>query len=211
MRKKLLTKHCVLLLLALLAAWSTQAWAEIKIHVRTTSGVAAPHLYVWDNDETPLNGTWPGEVMTTTTTAYDGSSWYVATFNESTVNAIINDGSNQTGNITGINGDRYYEYQGGSTYYNLTNMYIIPSGAVYKDGKLFVYFVNTSQWGTPYAWIYKDGQNFTGGNWPGQPMTKVDGSDNLWSWEADNTGTPTKVIFSDNGSNESIAMDSAHQ
>ncbi len=208
MRQKLLTKHCAMLLLALFStAWSTQAWAEIKIHVRTTSGVAAPNLYVWDNDETPLNGGWPGEVMTTTTTAYDGSTWYVATFNENSVNVIINDGSNQTGNITGINGDRYYEYQGGSTYYNLTNMYIIPSGAVYKDGKLFVYFVNTSQWGTPYAWIYKDGQNFTGGNWPGQPMTKVDGSDNLWSWEADNTGTPTKVIFSDNGSNESIAMD----
>ncbi len=208
MRRILLRKHCTMLLLAVVvAAWSTPAWAAIKIHVRTTSGVAAPHLYVWDNDETPLNGTWPGEVMTTTTTAYDGSSWYVATFNESTVNAIINDGSNQTENITGINGDRYYEYQGGSTYYNLTNMYIIPSGAVYKDGKLFVYFVNTSQWGTPYAWIYKDGQNFTGGNWPGQPMTKVDGSDNLWSWEADNTGTPTKVIFSDNGSSESIAMD----
>ncbi len=208
MKQNLLTKHCALLLLALFAtAWSTQAWAEIKIHVRTTSGVAAPNLYVWDNDETPLNGGWPGEVMTTTTTAYDGSTWYVATFNESSVNVIINDGSNQTGNITGINGDRYYEYQGGSTYYNLTNMYIIPSGAVYKDGKLFVYFVNTSQWGTPYAWIYKDGQNFTGGSWPGQPMTKVDGSDNLWSWEADNTGTPTKVIFSDNGSNESIAMD----
>ncbi len=208
MKQKLLTKHCALLLmLALATAWSTPARAAIKVHVRTTSGVAAPHLYVWDNDETPLNGGWPGEVMTTTTTAYDGSLWYVATFNESTVNAIINDGSNQTGNITGINGDRYYEYQGGSTYYNLTNMYIIPSGAVYKDGKLFVYFVNTSQWGTPYAWIYKDGQNFTGGNWPGQPMTKVDGSDNLWSWEADNTGTPSKVIFSDNGSNESIAMD----
>ena len=208
MKLKLLTKHCaLLLLLALATAWSTPARAAIKIYVRTTSGVAAPHLYVWDNDETPLNGGWPGEVMTTTTTAYDGSTWYVATFNESTVNVIINDGSNQTGNITRINGDRYYEYQGGSTYYNLTNMYIIPSGAVYKDGKLFVYFVNTSQWGTPYAWIYKDGQNFTGGNWPGQPMSKVDGSDNLWSWEADNTGTPTKVIFSDNGSNESIAMD----
>ena len=208
MKNQLLRKHCTMLLLAVVAAaWSTPTWAAIKIHVRTTSGVAAPHLYVWDNDETPLNGTWPGEVMTTTTTAYDGSSWYVATFNESTVNAIINDGSNQTRNISGINGDRYYEYQGGSTYYNLTNMYIIPSGAVYKDGKLFVYFVNTSQWGTPYAWIYKDGQNFTGGNWPGQPMTKVDGSDNLWSWEADNTGTPTKVIFSDNGSSESIAMD----
>jgi Leucine-rich repeat (LRR) protein len=208
MKQNLLTKHCaLLLLLALATAWSTPAWAAIKIHVRTTNGVAAPHLYVWDSDETPLNGGWPGEVMTTTTTAYDGSTWYVATFNESTVNAIINDGSNQTGNITGIDGDRYYEYQGGSTYYNLTNMYIIPSGAVYKDGKLFVYFVNTSQWGTPYAWIYKDGQNFTGGNWPGQPMTKVDGSDNLWSWETDNTGTPTKVIFSDNGSNESSAMD----
>lgn len=207
MRKKLLTKHCAMMFLALLAAWSTQALAEIKIHVRTTSGVAAPHLYVWGNDQTPLNGEWPGEVMTTTTTAYDGSTWYVATFSESAVNAIINDGSNQTGNITGIDGDRYYEYQGGSTYYNLTNMYIIPSGAVYKDGKLFVYFVNTSQWANPKAWIYNNSQNFTGGNWPGQSMTKVEGSDNLWAWEADNTGTPTNVIFSDNGSNQSIALD----
>ena len=34
MKNKLLTKHCVLLLLALLAVWSTQAWADVTVNVK---------------------------------------------------------------------------------------------------------------------------------------------------------------------------------
>lgn len=215
MNTKLLTKHCALLLLALFAtAWSTQAWAGIKIYVRTEGSASgtAPFLYVWDNNDEPLNGAWSSCQMTETTITADNQTWYVKEFNETSVNAIIHNNlggnNNQTPDITNIKEDRYYSYKGGSEYVNLTYLYDIPSEAHYVEGKLFVYYVNTSGWNNPKAWVYNDNENFTGGEWPGESLRKVDDTDNLYVWVHNNTGgTPLKVIFSDNGNNQSTAFD----
>ena len=214
MKQNLLTKHCALLLLALAAAWSTQAWAGIKIYVRTEGSASgtAPFLYVWDNNDEPLNGAWSSCQMTETTITADNQTWYVKEFNETSVNAIIHNNlggnNNQTPDITNIKEDRYYSYKGGSEYVNLTYLYDIPSEAHYVEGKLFVYYVNTSGWNNPKAWVYNDNENFTGGEWPGESLRKVDDTDNLYVWVHNNTGgTPLKVIFSDNGNNQSTAFD----
>lgn len=215
MKNKLLTKHCALtLLMALLAAtWSTNAWAGIKIHVRTEGNASgtAPYLYVWNSTGEELNGEWSACKMSETTTTSDGQTWYVKEFNETNINAIIHNNlggnDNQTPDLTGICEDRYYTYKGGNEYYNLTNQYVIPNNATYIDGN-FVYFVNTSEWVKPCIWVYDNNNaNYnTNSSWPGDEMTKVDGSVNLWVWQGTKSGTPTKIKFSNNGANETSAL-----
>ena len=86
MTKKLLTKHCALMLLvAFAAAWSTTAWADVTINVKAPS---APHVYVWNSSQTPLNGEWPGEIVTNTKVV-NGETYYTKTFNENTVSVIF--------------------------------------------------------------------------------------------------------------------------
>jgi hypothetical protein len=54
MKNQLLRKHCTMLLLAVVAAaWSTPTWADVTINVKAPS---APHMYVWNSSQTPLNG-----------------------------------------------------------------------------------------------------------------------------------------------------------
>lgn len=215
MKNKLLTKHCALtLLMALIAAtWSSNAWAGIKIHVRTEGSASgtAPYLYVWNSTGEELNGEWSACKMSETTTTSDGQTWYVKEFNETNINAIIHNNiggnDNQTPDLTGICEDRYYTYKGGNEYYNLTNQYVIPNNATYIDGN-FVYFVNTSEWVKPCIWVYdnNDANYNTNSSWPGDEMTKVDGSVNLWVWQGTKSGTPTKIKFSNNGANETSAL-----
>ncbi len=203
-----------MMLLALFAtAWSTQAWAGIKIYVRTEGSASgtAPYLYVWNSQGEKLNGEWSACQMTETITTSDGQSWYVKEFSETNINAIIHNNiggnGNQTTDITGINEDRYYSYKGGSEFYNLTNQYVIPENATYKDGN-FVYFVNTSEWAKPCIWVYDNNNaNYnTNGSWPGDEMSKVEGSVNLWVWQGTKSGTPTKIKFSNNGASETAAL-----
>lgn len=202
MKQSFLTKTCTALLLAFIAtAWCNQAWAGIKIYVRTEGSAAnsAPYLYVW-NETGELNGTWSNCQMTETTTTSDGQSWYVKEFNQTNINAIIHNNivgdGNKTPDLTDIKEDRYYSYKGGSEYYNLTNQYVIPENATFVDGKQFVYFVNTSDWQYPHAHVYNNSGNITG-YWPGEAMTKVENSVNLWKWEKSTSETPTNIIFND--------------
>lgn len=202
MKQSFLTKTYTALLLAFIAtAWCNQAWAGIKIYVRTEGSAAnsAPYLYVW-NETGELNGTWSNCQMTETTTTSDGQSWYVKEFNQTNINAIIHNNrggdGNKTPDLTDIKEDRYYSYKGGSEYYNLTNQYVIPEKATFVEGKQFVYFVNTSDWQDPHAHVYNNSGNITG-NWPGEAMTKVENSVNLWKWEKSTSETPTNIIFND--------------
>lgn len=206
------TKSRITMLLALLAlAWPT-TWGSIKIYVRTEGNAAnsAPYLYVWD-ETGELNGAFSNCQMSETTTSADGQTWYVKEFNKTSVNAIIHNNlggaGNKTQDLIGIKEDRYYTYKGGSEYYNLTNQYIIPDNATYKDGN-FVYFVNTSEWENPCIWVYDNSNNNynTNGSWPGDRMEKVEGSVNLWLWQGTKSGTPTLIIFSNNGTNETGAL-----
>ncbi len=67
-----------------------------------------------------------------------------------------------------------------------------------------IYYVNTWDWSTVSAWVWNDSKNFTGGNWPGQGMTKtedqIDGHD-VYVWSTYDIDTPTSVIFNDGSSN----------
>ena len=75
---------------------------SVTIRVKSYDG-SAPNLYVWDDDDTAINGAWPGSKLT----EKDADGNYVLVIpNKTSVNAIVNNGSGgQTSDITGITGD----------------------------------------------------------------------------------------------------------
>ena len=207
MRKKLLTKHCALLLLALLAAWSTQAWADVTINVKAPS---APHMYVWNSSQTPLNGQWPGDVVTETKVV-NGETYYTKTIsNENTVSVIFaKDNETQTGDFTGLTGEVFFHYNGEKLAYGN-----LPDDVAYESSGYFAYFVNTKNWNDVYAYIYDNNDNSYRA-WPGTPMTNVHndgGNQSVYKFGpvTDCNITPTKIIFTNGSGIETQNLDFAN-
>ena len=77
----------------------------------------------------------------------------------------------------------------------------------YYDGT-FCYVKKPAGWGKICAWVYDDSKNqYTSvSQWPGEELTTTAEYDGvtyyLWKMGSDKTGTPTKVIFNDGGSNQ---------
>ena len=81
---------------------------EITIYVK---GAEAQNIYAWVEDESgssKLTESWPGTKMTESTTINGENFWYYTISGYSSFNYIINDGSNQTGNLS-ADGDRYHD------------------------------------------------------------------------------------------------------
>ena len=87
--------------------------AGITIYVTAPS---APYIHAWEGS-TIFTGSWPGTKLSNTE-VIDGKTFYYMQFldvNQS-LNIIFNNGSGtQTGDITGITEDTYFEYDGGNT------------------------------------------------------------------------------------------------
>lgn len=94
--------------------------AGIKIYVQATN---APYLYAWDSNYNPLNGEWPGTLMTEQETVNETQFW-VKEFDVEKVNIIFNNGQgSQTSDITNLTSDHYFTYDGASTYTDETETY----------------------------------------------------------------------------------------
>ena len=78
----------------------------------------APYIYAWTTgaDEKKLTGAWPGKVMDGPE-EIDGAKYWTCSFDGvESFNVVLSNGSGaQSGNITGITGDIYLEYDGGSS------------------------------------------------------------------------------------------------
>ena len=78
----------------------------------------APYIYAWTTgaDEKKLTGAWPGKVMDGPE-EIDGAKYWTCSFDGvESFNVVLNNGSGaQTGDITGITGDIYLEYDGGTS------------------------------------------------------------------------------------------------
>ncbi len=192
MKQNLLTKHCALLLLALFAtAWSSAAWADVTINVKAPS---APHMYVWNSSQTPLNGQWPGDVVTDTKVV-NGETYYTKTIsNESTVSVIFaKDNSTQTGDFSGLTGEVFFHYDGETLAYG-----DLPDDAIYEPSGDFLYFVNSKNWSTVNCHVFNGNSTSTevmtyiGNDKAGQKVYK-------WGPKSNLGFVPTNVIFN-NGS-----------
>lgn len=92
--------------------------AVITVYCKASS---APYLYAW-NDSGDLNGAWPGTLMSQTTSVNGVTYYYVDFPGVENFNIIFNNGSNQTGDIGPITESVYYEYDGGSTATQITDI-----------------------------------------------------------------------------------------
>ena len=169
---------------------------------------SAPYIYSWDGDGAEHNGAWPGTKMTSTATV-DGETWWTCTYDVKPINIIFNDGNgNQTGDITGLSSDSYFEYDGATSYTNVTAQHVdlgdadIPSCATWIDGTNFVYFESNNYY-EPYTWVWNSSENFTGGAWPGTAVVDVVGvapsGKNIYRWTTALQNEPTGIIFSNHG------------
>ena len=201
MNKKLLTKHCTLLLFALFAAaWSSQAWA-ITINVNVT-GNQAPYVYAWDNNQTPLLDAYPGTQLTNIKKV-GNKTWYYIDIDATSANVILSFGTDdtKTGDITGITGNRYFEFANNNAN-NVTDYYDCPGGFEF-EGSPFVYLVDTRNWADVYAYVWS-GDNNNG--WPGDKMQLIGTNGNgnkVYKWTSSNINfTPVNIKFNnvaDNG------------
>ena len=83
----------------------------------------------------------------------------------------------------------------------VSNSYTFTKKAVKTiDGKTTVYFDNSSsKWPTVYAYAFAS-ETVNNGKWPGVAMKKVDG--NIYGIALDESWTSAKVIFSNNGADQ---------
>lgn len=200
MRKKLLTKHCALLLLAIIAAtWSSAAWAFI-INVNVT-GSQAPYVYAWDSNQTPLIGSFPGTQLTNVRKV-GNKMWYYIDVDASCSNVILSFGTDatKTGDIP-VNGNRYFEFANNNAN-NVTDYYDCPGGFEFEASP-FVYLVDVRNWTSAYAYVW-NGDNNNG--WPGEPMEYLGTNGNgnkVYRWKNANLSfTPANIKFNNvvNGS-----------
>ena len=103
---------------------------------------------------------------------------------------------------------QYWRNKSGIKYsltYNATSSSSLP--LPYYNGT-FCYVKKPAGWGKICAWVYDDNkkQYSSVSQWPGEELTTTAVYDGqtyyLWKMGSDKTGTPTKVIFNDGGSNE---------
>ena len=74
-----------------------------------------------------------------------------------------------------------------------------------EAGEMAVFFDNTnSNWATPTVWAWGDFGNCSA-SWPGEAMTYL--GNNMWKWSYGGAEMPTKVIFSNNGANQTDNLD----
>lgn len=86
------------------------------VNIYVKANFTPVYFYVWDsNNNTQLNGNWPGKLMTNSTVTINGETWYHQTFDIKSYgyyfNIIFNQGSGkpQTANIENITSDKYFE------------------------------------------------------------------------------------------------------
>ncbi len=142
--------------------------ATITVYVTAPS---APNLYAWgdsNGENVQPNGAWPGNTLSETV-EIDGRTFYYFIFDSlDSVNIIFNNGGQQTGDITGITEDTFFEYDGASNAKKLENINItpVPNVRFSPDGGNFsdVINVKATAYNATSAW-YKIGngaqKNFT--------------------------------------------------
>lgn len=165
---------------------------NIDIYVKADG---QPYLYAWDETGAPLNGNYPGQPMSQVT--LNGEPFYHFTTATSPINIILSYGSDdtKTNNIEGIDGDRLYYF----TNNNATDF----TGLSYDPVAHTAFCELPAGYGVPSAWAWKGGDQYTGGQWPGESCTLVAplAGNNIYQWTYTGTlvGEPESIIFSYNG------------
>lgn len=156
-----------------------------RIFVRATS---APHLFIYNavtSDQGSAN--WPGMELTQTVQDEDGYTWYYyENENLSSCDIVLSNGgtgtSNQTENIYGVSGDRYYVFNGSNYYLDVTNL---------VHNTYFLFQPSKNNWDSANAALrlYLKTVSDATQNYFLDGFTKIggtNGGDNVYLWATDN-------------------------
>ncbi|MDE7413784.1 MAG: starch-binding protein [Muribaculaceae bacterium] len=193
--------------------------AAITIYVKAPNG---GNIYVWGEDNGVKKepaGAWPGKAINSLDKVGDFYSFTVDDLE--VVSCIFNNGGNQTGDITGIDSDVYYEYDGGSTANKVdggdvtpvATVSFSPNGGTFSEEEITV---TATAKNAVSSW-YKIGngaqQNFTSTAQFKIGAGMSDGDQVIVSWSATNsegnvkTGNVTFTKKVNGGGNEDPAGD----
>lgn len=78
--------------------------STVTVYVKADT---APYLYAWDDSGNKLNGEWPGKQLT-----QNSGDYWVYTYGADRINIQFNNGTDKSGDITGVSGENYYTYNG---------------------------------------------------------------------------------------------------
>ena len=156
-----------------------------RIFVRATS---APHLFIYNavtSDQGSAN--WPGMELTQTVQDEDGYTWYYyENENLQSCDIVLSNGnsgaSNQTENIYGVSGDRYYVFNGSNYYLDVTNL---------VHNTYFLFQPSKNNWDSANAALrlYLKTVSDATHNYFLDGFTKIggtNGGDNVYLWWTDN-------------------------
>ena len=181
------------------------------INVYVDTETKGKYLYVWDDNETPLNEAWPGKALAETgVVCVNNKTWYVRRFNKDKINLRINweaaDGNWRSNIMTNITSDVFISYDGGdnTTLDNYTATYAGYPEGWFEEGEVCAFFEDDASWGDINAWAWNGSTNFTEGNWPGVACTKLGKNESgnpIWKWTytGNETALPEYIIFNHNG------------
>ena len=176
--------------------------AAITVYVKADK---APYIHAWTTgtDGKNLTGAWPGKVMDGPV-EIDGANYWTCSFDGvENFNVILNNGgSAQSGDITGITGDIYLEYDGGTSAKKIdapvntaAKVTFSPNGG---DFQKTVTVTATLSSNAKSGW-YKIGDGEQVALTPGKPATFTLGADMLEgesktvTWSATNADNETKT------------------
>ena len=178
--------------------------ASIMVYVKAAN---APHIHAWTTgtDGKDLTGAWPGKVMAGPV-EIDGAKYWTYSFDGvENFNVILNNGNGaQSGEITGITGDIYLEYDGGTSAKKIdapvntvaaAKVTFSPNGG---DFEKTVTVAATLSSNAKNGW-YKIGDGDQVALTPGKPVTftlgadMMEGESKTVTWSATNAENVTKT------------------
>ena len=176
--------------------------AAITVTVKATN---APHIHAWTigTDGKDLTGAWPGKVMDGPV-EIDGAKYWTYSFDDvENFNVILNNGSGaQSGDIKGITGDIYLEYDGGTSAKKIdapvntaAKVTLSPNGG---DFQKTISVTATLSNNAKSGW-YKIGDGEQVALTPGKAATftlgadMMEGESKTVTWSATNTDNETKT------------------
>ena len=177
--------------------------AAITVYVKADK---APYIHAWTTtgpNAGDLTGKWPGKVMNGPE-EIDGAKYWTYSFDDvENFNVILNNGgSAQSGEITGITGDIYLEYDGGTSAKKIdapvntaAKVTLSPNGGDFQKS---VTVTATLSNNAKSGW-YKIGDGAQVALTPGKPATftlgddMLEGDSKIVTWSATNADNETKT------------------
>lgn len=188
------------MLLLAIVTLALQAQAGITIYIDKES---TGNIYAWNADESN-NAAWPGQDISSLTTAtVNGTEYFAYTYEGEAAGLIFNDGSQQTGDILTPADRTIYRYTGGATAYQQVNFAVTSTSDINRY--VYVWDENANN----NTDIYKPlGPWGTADNQKIRNFTKETGSKlyAAYVWKRVSTQDVTYnayIIFHDSGSNQS--------